>query len=171
MSATDALNKAWAVGVRVKTDGDDLVLAAPEPPPQSLLNLLSRHKVEVVRLLRRSGAIWLAEDWRAFFDERASLAEFDGGLSRAQAEERAFTCCVSEWLTRNPVHSSPQRCLGCGGRQWSADPLLPFGAESFGQAWLHSRCWSDWHDARKAEAAEALRALGLTWPLSFDRHS
>jgi hypothetical protein len=27
-----------------------------------------------------------AEDWRSFFEERAAVAEFDGGLSRAEAD-------------------------------------------------------------------------------------
>ena len=47
--------------------------------------------------------------------ERAGIAEFDGGLPRAEAETRAFECCVVEWLNRNPVCSPPGRCLDCGG--------------------------------------------------------
>ncbi len=43
-----------------------------------------------------------AEDWRALFDERAGIAEHNGGLARADAERRAFECCVMEWLWRNP---------------------------------------------------------------------
>lgn len=35
----------------------------------------------------RSG--WEAEDWQALFDERAGVLEFDGGYSRAEAEEMA----------------------------------------------------------------------------------
>jgi hypothetical protein len=49
-----------------------------------------------------AGHCWSGEDWRAFFDERAAIAEFDGGLPREQAEARAFTYCVAEWLNRNP---------------------------------------------------------------------
>jgi len=158
----DALNRAREVGVRVVVDGDDLVLDAPEPPPRSVLDLLSRHKVEIVGLLRPSGAIWSAEDWLAFFHERASLAEFDAGLPRRNAEARAFACCVAEWLNRNPVRSSPERCLLCRGRGGADDPLLPFGEEGFGHAWLHSGCWSEWHARRKAEARAALAAMGIS---------
>ena len=50
---------------------------------------------------------WSAEDWQVFFDERAGIAEFDGGLPRPEAEVQAFACCVSEWLNRNPVRSRP----------------------------------------------------------------
>jgi hypothetical protein len=76
----------------------------------------------------------------AFFDERAGIAEFDGGLPRASAEARAFACCVVEWLNRNPVCSPPGRCLGCGGSEDAIDKLLPYGTEPTGHAWLHSRC-------------------------------
>jgi hypothetical protein len=34
---------------------------------------------------------WSAEDWQACLDERAGIAEFDGGLPQAQAEELAMT--------------------------------------------------------------------------------
>lgn len=42
--------------------------------------------------------VWTAEDWQAFFDERAGIAEFDGGQSREQAEATAFECCVVEFI-------------------------------------------------------------------------
>ena len=37
----------------------------------------------VIALLRTGSDGWSGEDWRAFFDERAAIAEFDGGLPRA----------------------------------------------------------------------------------------
>jgi hypothetical protein len=107
------------------------------------------------------------EDWRALFDERAGIAEFDGGLPREQAEARAFTCCVAEWLNRNPVRSAPDSCLRCREAEQSHDSLLPFGTESTGHAWLHSRCWSPWFAARQAEAVAALAAMGIATPAAF----
>jgi hypothetical protein len=71
---------------------------------------------------RAAGDGWSAVDWLAFFDERAGIAEFDGGLPRAEAQ--AFTCCVVEWLNRNPERSSPGYCLSCGDRAHADDPLL-----------------------------------------------
>jgi hypothetical protein len=136
MSAAEALKAARDAGIRLGIDGDALTLEADAAPPTALLDLLSRQKAGIIALLRP------AHDWLAFFDERAGIAEFNGGLPRADAEVRAFACCVVEWLNRNPVRSSPGRCLGCGGKEHAHDPLLPFGTESSGHAWLHSR-WAE----------------------------
>lgn len=48
---------------------------------------------------------WDAADWQAYYDERAAIAEYDGGLSRAEAEALAFESCVAEWLIRNAGRS------------------------------------------------------------------
>jgi hypothetical protein len=156
MSAVHALKLARAAGVRIGIDGDALTLDAEAAPPSAVLDLLARHKAQVIALLRPGGDGWSGEDWRAFFDERAGIAEFDGGLPRDQAEARAFTCCIAEWLNRNPVRSPPGRCHGCGEAEHGQDPLLPFGTDPTGHAWLHSRCWPAWHVSRKAEAIAAL---------------
>jgi hypothetical protein len=165
MSAAEALEAARAAGIRVEIDGDDLVLEALAPPPSALLDLLSRHKAGIVTLLRLADEGWLAEDWQVFFDERAGIAEFDGGLSRGQAEARAFACCAVDWLNRNPMRSPPGRCPGCGCGDQAHDPVLPYGVvESTGDAWLRSRCWPAWHAGRKAEAVAALAAMGIAHP-------
>ena len=81
-----ALKTARALGIRVRLDGDDLELEASLPPPSTVLDLLSRHKTDILRLLRPANDGWSPEDWQFFFDERASIAEFDGGMPRAEAE-------------------------------------------------------------------------------------
>jgi len=129
-----------------------------------VLDLLSRHKAGIVALLRPADDGWSAEDWQVYLDERAGIAEFDGGLPHSQAEARAFACCIGEWLNRNPVRSPPGRCLGCGGGGHGHDPLLPYGVEDTGHAWLHSRCWPAWYAGRKADAAAALAAMGIAPP-------
>jgi hypothetical protein len=164
MNAAEALEVARAVGIRVEIDGDDLVLEAPAAPPPGVLDLLSRYKAGIVTLLRLADKSWSAEDWQVFFDERAAIAEFDGGLSRGQAETCAFACCTVEWLKRNPARSPPGRCLGCGFGDQAYDPVLPYGLETTGNAWLHSRCWPAWYGGRKAEAVAALEAIGIAVP-------
>jgi hypothetical protein len=110
MSAVEALKAARAAGVRVGIDGDALTLEASEAPSPGVLGLLSRHKAGIVALLRPANDGWSTEDWLAFYDERAGIAEFDGRPSRDQAEARAVACCVAEWLNRNPARSPPGRC-------------------------------------------------------------
>ncbi len=108
-------------------------------------------------------AAWDAEDWRAFFDERAGIAEHDGGLPRANAEQQAFACCVVELLWRNPPPASgPERCAHC------SEPIgeigrdgLPFLTGDGGHTWLHSGCHGGWTGQRRAEAVAALAKLGL----------
>jgi hypothetical protein len=125
MSAAKALKAARAAGVNLGIDGDDLVLEAAAPPPPAVIDLLSRHKAEVVALLRPAEDGWSAEDWKVFFGERAGVAEFDGGLPRAEAETLALECCVVEWVNRNPETSPPGRCRGCGGRDFTQIPCCP----------------------------------------------
>jgi hypothetical protein len=85
-----------------------------------VIDILSSHKADVMRMLRPGEwhspeGGWSAEEWLVFFDERAGVAEFDGGLPRPQAEVHAFACCVAEWLNQHPVGSAkPPDFPNCG---------------------------------------------------------
>ncbi len=109
-----------------------------------------------------------AEDLQTFFHERAGIAEHDGGLPRADAERRAFECCVMEWLWRNPPPATgPERCAHCG--QPLGEPGrdgLPYLTGDGGHTWLHSSCHSDWSAQRRAEAVAALAGVGKLPPVS-----
>ena len=167
MSAMDALRAARAAGVELRVDGEALVLEAASPPPADVIDMLSRHKPALVALLRSGRDDWTAQNWKTFQDERAAMAEFDGGFPRQEAEARAFGACVVEWLNRNPVRSTPDRCCWCGGAERSAEVLLPFGVAPTGHAWLHSGCWRPWHELRQAQAVDFLQALGIAVPIDF----
>ncbi len=134
-------------------------LDAETAPPAAMLDQLSRHKAQVIALLRTGSDGWSGEDWLALFDERAAIGELDSMLPRDQAEARAFACSVAEWLNRNPVRSPPGRCLGCGGSEQAHDALLPFGAGPTGHAWLHSRCWDAWHAGRTPKPSPPFQPL------------
>ena len=158
MSAVQALGTARAAGIHIEVDGDDLLLEAPAPPPAAVLDALSRHKAEIVRILRPVKDGWSAEDWRLYFEERAAVAEFDGGLPRDKAEVQAFECCVVKWLDLNPTASAAGHCACCG-RSESHAPVVPFGTEPGTQ--LHRECWSEWRKMRPFQAKEALTRMGV----------
>lgn len=163
MNAADALQAARAAGVCIGVDGGDLVLEASVAPPKAVIDLLSRHKARIIALLSAPDYSWSAEDWRVFFEERAGIAEFDGGLARGQAEVCAFECCVAEWLRRNPVRSLSERCVTCGGVH-EHKSLLPRGTEGIDRVWLHARCGPVCHAGRQVEAVTALAAIGIALP-------
>lgn len=161
MNVVDILGNARSAGVEIGIDGADLLMSAKRQPPTALLDLISRHKPAILAYLARGSGGWTPEEWIAFFDERAGIAEHAGGQTRKQAETTALACCVAEWMNRNPVSSPPDRCLHCGGSSVKSDPLLPFGGKSTGHAWLHGRCWAAWHAGRKKQALVALATAGV----------
>lgn len=57
-----------------------------------------RPENEVQKLRGVAPVNWTPDDWRMLFDERAGIAEFDGGLPRAEAEKLAFDECVDQWM-------------------------------------------------------------------------
>ena len=48
MTAAEALKAAWAAGIQLGIDGDDLLLEAALPPPPSVINLLLQHKADIL---------------------------------------------------------------------------------------------------------------------------
>jgi hypothetical protein len=103
MSSRTIIERAAASGVQltlsssgrisVKGRQSDIDLWLPE---------ISQNKNAVLKSLRAVDGRWSAEDWQAFFDERAAIAEFDGGLPRAKAEMSAYDQCVTKYMALNP---------------------------------------------------------------------
>ena len=119
MSTADASKSAGATGIEMRFDDDDLALSAAAAPHAAVLDALSQHKTGIVALLRPGRDGWSAEDWQAYFDERAGVAEFAGGLSRAEAEAhaRVLRCGVVDPQLRSlalrplcRMRSSPRKC-------------------------------------------------------------
>jgi hypothetical protein len=160
MNAFKALDAARAAGIELRVDGIDLVLSAADDLPAGVIDMLRRHKRSIVALLQ-PGQPWKTPDWQAYFEERAAIAEFDGGLSRPEAEVRAFECCVNEWLCRMVTISALERCPICGDGDRPKDTLLPVGLAGACGVWLHGECSTPWWTARKAEAVVALAAMDI----------
>ena len=97
MSAANLRCEAVAVGIGLRVEGDDLALQDQGPPPAALLVSLARYEPEIVALLWPGRDGWLAEDWQAFFDERAGIAKFDGGLTRLVADAESWKGTIAEW--------------------------------------------------------------------------
>src|SRR5215207_7385803 len=104
---------------------------------------------------------WSPADWRAYFEERAAIREYEGGLARDQAERFAFEDTVSHWLSAHPAPATPpDQCVHCRHTQRTNDVLLPMLADG-GHTWIHKGCWSEWYSARRREAVASLRAAGV----------
>ena len=128
---------------------------------------IRQSRLAIVRLLVPGGDGWSADDWQAFFRERAGIAEFNGDLPRIEADARAFECCLAEWIIRNPVDPLAGSCFGCGEADHQHNPMLPFGMGDTGQVWLHSHCQPAWYASRKAKAVASLAAMGIVAPTDF----
>ena len=114
--------------------------------------------VEIRPKLRSKSAL------QDLFDERAAIAEYDGGLSRQEAESRAFECCIVEWLDQNHTPSYPGSCAWCGSQESVEEIVVPFGTEPTGHIWLHHECWTPWMRQRRIKAQQALLTMGVKPP-------
>ena len=88
----DALAQHGA-SVVIRGDKPKLILPVGKKLPADLIDAARAHRDELRALAEQPkptpaspGTAWDSDDWRAFFDEAAGIAEFDNGLSRAEAE-------------------------------------------------------------------------------------
>ena len=164
MSAIEALQKARAAGIKVEVDGCELVLNASVQPPDDvkLAALLGKYKSEIIGLIRPDETGWSALDWQKFLHERAAIGEFDGHLSRQDAEIQAFQDCVRHWLYLNQVESNPTLCAHC---HISDDLIGPYltrhSLEKPHYTWLHQECSVAWHQERKKMAINFFLTIGI----------
>ena len=84
------------------------------------------------------------------------------GCRASDAEARAFACCRRR-MARSATRALAVQAAASTAARLSIrhDPLLPFGTDPTGHAWLHSRCWPAWHACRRAEAIAALASMGI----------
>jgi hypothetical protein len=162
MNAVQALDAALAAGISCHIDGNILVLQAARKPPTDVLDLLHRHKAQILTLMRPVDDEWSRNDWCTFFEERAGIAAFDGGRTQVEGEANAFECCIAEWLNRHPAASGSERCFWCGKPEQDRHIVVPFGTTSHNHTWLHSACWPNWYRYRRETAIEALARLGIS---------
>ena len=107
MSVAETIRMAEASGIRFGVEGADLILDADLEPPVDIVNAIRQDKAGIIELLGPSGDRWTAEDWRALFDERAAIAEYERGASQEEAQSAPDS--------RITEGSAP--CLSRGSRQ------------------------------------------------------
>ena len=112
-------------------------------------------------LTARSPPARNATDWQALYDERAAIREIDGELPCLNAEQLAFDDCVAHWLVQHPPEPTDDTtgCVACGAAL--GDDGVPVLARD-SHTWVHSRCHSSWLADRRQQAAETLRAMGVS---------
>jgi len=95
---SELLAELHALGVELKADGETVRFRPRQKVTPELLARIKADKPAMLALLETQptaarllevAAGWRAE-WREAWEERAGIMEFDGGLPRAVAEDRAF---------------------------------------------------------------------------------
>lgn len=162
-ATADGVSIALAASGNIKASGaraavDKWLPAIRANKPAIIAALKAEAVPSAARSVAKGNGQWDIARWHVHFGDRASR-----GSPLGAAQICAYECCVSEWLDQNPVRSEPGRCLRCGA-SGAGDALIPFGTAPMGHAWLHAGCWPDWFADRKAQAREALAALGIVAP-------
>jgi hypothetical protein len=102
-------------------------------------------------------------DWRTFYQERAALHEYEGGLSRQGAERSAWGEAVNAWHMACGEHAPWQQCAGCGasinGR--AALPLADGTRVHFDNS---DMCVIAYGERWRGAAERALMAMGVAQP-------
>jgi hypothetical protein len=158
MIAARALKLAQDAGVNVRAIGNDLQLEAASEPASFLIDSLRHNKADIVTLLHSNPACWSPQEWHAYLDERAAIAEYDGNLSRENAEALAFASCAIKWLEGTFVTSPPGKCLSCGGVQRY---VYRYGIGVMTPVYFHFHCGVLWRSARRSQAIAALQEMGI----------
>jgi hypothetical protein len=121
-----------------------------------------KNKAELQQWLKPLKVGLSLNEWHEYFNERFTVAKFNGNLNHEKADSVALAWCVERWLRLHPVNSQVGQCLHCGESDRLQLPYLASHSSQFSNfAWLHSDCAEAWRDQRKADALLGLKALGL----------
>ena len=149
-------------GGNLTVAGSRLKIEAPSPLPTNVVEALRFHKGEVVAFLSAVAGVKGAlsvEDWRTFFDEWVSLSERNG-LSRSEAEIRAYSHCIVHWQNIiQPDIAGGDICPVCNHHlgKFPVAVLRPGG----GHIWMHSECVGPMNIRCREEAKQNLEQMGI----------
>lgn len=157
MSAYETLQAAQAAQIEVKLEGGRLELKAPRPPSQQVINLLKANKRAIMAVLRPADAPWSADNFKAYYEERLTLAE--RSYPRAAAELIAFYDTADWWLDVNPPQvSDPTCCCHCRKEMGAGETIGVAGANGQTGA-LHAECAFRWGQFQRLRARAAVSRL------------
>jgi len=83
------LSAVHGAGGIIRAVEGKLKISALEPLPENLMNEIKNAKPELLAIFATIPP-GLESSWQELFEERAAIMEFDGGLSRKEAEKEAF---------------------------------------------------------------------------------
>jgi hypothetical protein len=95
LSPLELLQEAWACRLSVFARDSRLVVQGPADSDKALVQALLARKAELLPIVTLRD-----DDEREWFEERAAIAEFDGGLDRASAERQTWESLVTQRLYR-----------------------------------------------------------------------
>jgi hypothetical protein len=155
--ACDLLAELAVIGATVEPAGDRLILRAGSIAiPATLVNRVREAKADLIAMF-------------ALRKDQGLVREVHvGGSADQQFKDPPLEASIVEWLNNHPAPSTPGRCAWCGKLESPSAVVLPFGIEPGTHAWLHAECWPAWHQARRADAGAALRAMGITLDSPFE---
>ncbi len=164
MNAHDLLHELRWRDISVEVDGPNLVLEGPtDELNDALLERLRAAKSDLLTTLSAEASTlgWDRDDWRAYFEERSAIREYDGGISSIAAQLLAYGDTVQHWLRLNPPSVDAwQICVHCGQPEGPAGALLSL-LSGGRHVSVHERCWEPWSRYQEARAEEALRRCGI----------
>ena len=82
-----------------------------------------------------------------------------GAVGAGPMNRTAFANLVTERLNATHPDTDPNRCAWCDKPETPDATLLPIGWGAR-HAWLHSDCWEQWREVRRAERLRELAATG-----------
>ena len=161
MSAASIIERVRAAGGEIKLAADGIKLRVPASLRDEVVGAVKANKNAVRHALKtETGDPWDAADYRCYYDERAGIAEFDGEMTREEAETAAFEAVVAEWLDRHHKASPTGECAWCGRPEDDAHAIVPIGQGNV-HSWLHPECWPRWYAAQIDRAVSELAKAGI----------
>jgi hypothetical protein len=110
---------------------------------------------------RISQRLWSAQDWRAFYEERAGILEYDGQLPRVEAERVAYSTTLAMWMDVNrPPSADMNDCAWCH-RGIPQAVLIACLAGPDGHYAVHDSCLPKLLESLRERGIGALTAFGI----------